>query len=171
MNPWPFILAVIVFLAGMVAGVKVHTGLVAERDLAQRVADNRTRLHQVDVGLQAGEEHAQTVETLNSQLVDANAEIARLQARACLDPRTVRVLNATGVVPHGATAGQPAGAAAAAQAAGGDAGPAGPAGLRWASNIDVGQYIAYCRIQHAKLVDQVNQILTIEDARFPPATD
>lgn len=171
MSPWAFLAAVLVFLAGMAAGVKVHSGLIAERDLEAAHATARERIRQAEFAAPKAAEHAQAVESLNDQLVTAHGQIAQLEARPCLDARTVRVLNATGVVRPRTAASQPAGAAGAAEAAGGDAGSGGPAGsgLKWASNIDVGQYIAYCRVQHAKVVDQVTKILDIEDQRFPPA--
>jgi hypothetical protein len=155
-------LAVFLFVAGLLAGVRVHQGVVAESELQQLHQAARERIRLQEFAAPKAQEHAANVETLNSQLLDAYAEIANLSGRACLSERTVGLLNATGNVPRRPAAAKPAAAPTAPQAAGNE-----PA-LRWASNIDVGQYIAYCRTQYGKVVDQLNDVLDIEDRRFPP---
>lgn len=167
MTIWAKLAIVLVaFLFGMAAGVKVHAGLVAQAELQQQQQAARERIRQQEFAAPKALEHAQAVEDLSTQLIAANDEITRLAARPCLNPRTVGVLNATGVVPRRAPASQPATSPASAAPAGGDA--AGT-GLRWASNIDVGQYIAYCRTQYGKVKDQLDDILDIEDQRHPLA--
>jgi hypothetical protein len=157
-------LAVIVatFLTGMFAGMYVYRGKVAQRDLQQLQQATRERIRLQEFAAPKAAEHAATIETLNTQLVDAYAEIANLSGRACLDGRTVGLLNATGNLSRRPAAPKPADPGPVPQATGDQ-----PA-LRWASNIDVGQYIAYCRAEYAKVADQLNKVLDIEDRRFPP---
>jgi len=154
------VIAIVLVVAGFAGGVKYHAGVIAQRDLQAQQARETDAKQQRQFNDVLGGKHAQAVEKLSDQLGDARAHLARLTARSCLDPESVRVLNATGVLERGAAAGQPARAASAPEAAG---------GLRWATNVDLGEYIAYCRTQYGKVSGQLNQILDIEDRRHPPA--
>ena len=91
-------------------------------------------------------EHQTELNELNSQLGDARERLATLTTgRDCLSPAAVGVLNRTGV-PRAAS--QPARAASAA-----------------ATDRDVGNALAQCRASYAKVSDQLNAILDIEDKR------
>jgi hypothetical protein len=158
----------VAFSSGTLVGVKYQAGKEARKQLQQQQQAARERHQQREFADGRALEHAQNVDALATQLLNAYATIAELEEarpRACLDPRTVRVLNATGNVPARAAAGKPADPPAAPAAAGNDA--AGT-GLRWASNIDVGRYIAYCRAEYGKIAAQLNRVLDIEDKRFGP---
>lgn len=159
-------IVLIAFFVGAGFGAKFHAGLVAQRDLQRAHEEAKERFRQREFAAPLAQAHAENLETLNRQLLTAHEEIQRLKARRCLDPRTVRVLNGTGNLPGRTPAAQPADPGPAAAPAGGDAAP--DAGLRWASNIDVAAYIAYCRTEYAKVADRVNKILDIEDRRFGP---
>lgn len=152
-------LALALFAGGFAGGYEVHKGIVAQRELAAQQARETDMRQQRRFNDSRAGEHAAVLANLNDQLGDARERIATLKSRACLDPGTVRVLNATGVQQRGAAAGEPAGAPASA-AAGTD--------LRWSTNIDVGGYIALCRTRYAEVSGQLNQILDIEDRRHPP---
>ncbi len=108
-------------------------------------------------------QHAAAITTLSEQLGVANEKIAHLPGRACLDPRAVSVLNATGVLSGGTPAGEPESAApgTAATASNGT-------GLRVSTDRDVAGYIALIRTRYGELASQLNSILDIEDKRHPP---
>jgi hypothetical protein len=151
--------AIALFVGGFAGGIKWHVGIVAARELeAQLARESDARQQRRFTDLQAGR-HAGALATLNTQLGNAREKIARLSGRACLDAGTVGVLNATGVLP---------GAAAAVDAASAPAAAAAGADDRHATDNDVAGYIATCRTEYAKLADQVNKILDIEDRRHPP---
>lgn len=127
---------------------------------AARESDARQQRRFAD---QAAGVHARTVATLNTQLGDARAHIARLSDRQCLAAGTVRMLNNIGA-PTGlgvrATAANPAGAPTA---------PATPApDDGYSTERDTADHIATCRASYAAVSDQLNQILDIEDRRHPP---
>lgn len=154
------VLALALLVAGFAAGIKWHVGIVAERELAaQRARETDARQQRQFNDRQAGT-HAEAVQTLNDQLGTAYAKLAKLTGRTCLSPDAVGVLNATGVLERGAAPGQPASAPRTAEAAG---------GLRWATDIDLANYIAYCRTRYGAVADQLNKILDIEERRHPPA--
>jgi hypothetical protein len=169
--PAQILLYVVIFIAGMGAGVKVHQGIVARAELAKQEQLAREKHRQREFADGQAQSHAHTIESLSTELLEAHATIADLEARSCLDPGTVRVLNRTGNLPARTPAREPADPGPAAQAAGGDA-PAADAGpaLKAASNIDVAAYIAYCRTEYGKIADRLNRVLDIEDRRFPPTT-
>lgn len=153
------VIALALFTGGFAGGIKWHVGIVAERELEEqllREADARQQRRFND--LQAGR-HATVLASLNTQLGKANAKIARLSGRTCLDAGTVGVLNATGVLPGGT---------APVDAASAPAAPAEPAGNRTSTDVDVAGYIALCRTRYAEIASQLNQILDIEERRHPP---
>jgi hypothetical protein len=102
---------------------------------------------------QASLEHATTINKLSRQLGDARAQIASLTTgRACLSADAVGVLNAIGAgAGMQTTASRPAGAASAV-----------------ATDRDVGDALAVCRSEYAKVSDQLNKILDVEDKRSGP---
>lgn len=103
--------------------------------------------------------HAAELVAINQQLGTAHEKIAQLSGRRCLDSGTVRMLNTIGGdQPGPAAARQPAGAPEAAAPAADD---------RFATERDVAGYIATCRAWYAEVASQLNQILDIEDARWP----
>lgn len=155
------VIALAIFLGGFAGGIKWHVGIVAARDLAAAQARESDAKQQRKFNDLQGGRHAGALAKLSNQLGDARAQIAKLSGRACLDAGTVGLLNATGVVDSRATAGQPASAPAAAAARADD---------RTATDVDVAGYIALCRTEYAKVADQLNKILDIEDRRHPPAT-
>jgi len=109
--------------------------------------------------------HAATLATLNTQLGDARAHIARLSDRPCLAAGTVRMLNNIGA-PTGLGVRAPA-----ANLAGATLDPAAPApddASSYATERDTADHIATCRASYAAVSDQLNQILDIEDKRHPP---
>lgn len=153
-------LALVLVLAGMAAGIKIHAGLIAQRDLATANKQRDTARLQRQANDGNGLKHAQTVENISNQLGNAREKIARLSGRECLDSGTVGMLNNIGAEPVRAAASEPENPVAAASA-GGD--------LRFATDRDAARAMAICRAEYAKAVSQVNQILDIEDRRNPPA--
>lgn len=153
-------ISILLLVAGFAAGVKYHVGVDAARDLeARELRDTDERQQRKFNDVQAGA-HATQVDRLSTQLGNAREKIATLSGRACLDVGTVRVLNGTGVPQRsGAAADEPADAPAAAAAA---------TGLRYSTDRDVAGYIALCRTEYARVADQLNLILDIEDRRHPP---
>ncbi|MEC5213334.1 hypothetical protein RCH06_001880 [Polaromonas sp. CG_9.5] len=144
------VLALVIFTAGGAAGIKYHVGIDAKRELVAkelRESDSRQRRKFSD---QAADSHASAVATLSNQLGDAREKIAKLSGRACLDAGTVGMLNAIGSQPVRAVASD---VASPAQAA--------------ASDRDVSRAIADCRASYGAVADQVNQILDIEERRYP----
>lgn len=140
----------------------------AQRQQAEREADE---LRQADarqaraLNDKAAGLHAAALAHVNTQLGAANAQIALLSdGRACLDGRTVGLLNNIGKPAGGlglrAAAGDPASPAPAAAGSGADAAPAG-----YASERATAQQIADCRAQYAEVASQVDQILDIEERR------
>lgn len=125
------------------AGIRWEEGasaiaLKAVREEARKAAEKADK---------GGIEHAETVDRLNRQLNTTRGQLHALTTgRICLDAPAVRLLNAIGGVP--AAASQPTGEAHA-----------------FASDRDVGNALADCRAEHAKLSSQLNKILDIEDER------
>lgn len=105
--------------------------------------------------------HATRLATLNTQLGDARAQIATLSRdRQCLDARTVGMLNTLGTASSlglRTPAGQPAGETGAAAAHTPNTG--------FASERDIADWIAQCKVNYDAVADQVNQILDIEERR------
>lgn len=163
---WAYVLALLVGAGGAAWGTwqvqewrwTANTATQREAEHQARDSDARQQRHFAD---QAAARHAATLATLNTQLGDARAHIARLSDRQCLAAGTVRMLNGIGASGLGvrAPSGQPAGAAAAA---------AGLAADGYASERDTADHIATCRASYAAVSDQLNQILDIEDKRHPP---
>ena len=102
----------------------------------------------------AAGQHLAAVERINHQLGVAREKIAHLSGRACLDWATVGVLNDVGAPPGD----EPSGAAT---------GGAESASTAVATDQDVSEFIAACRSSYAKVSDQLNKILDIEDRRHP----
>lgn len=151
-------IAFLIFAAGTGAGIRWHVGqdaIAAEaaRDARDSDARQQRRFQDLQAGRQAGQ-----LATLNTKLGDARARIATLSGRACLDPGTVGVLNATGVPEPGPVASKPARAASAASASENE---------RWASDADASEQIAICRTRYGEVSEQLNRILDIEDRRSP----
>lgn len=149
-------IALAVFLAGLASGIKIHAGLVAQRDLAavnkQQSAGRLQRQGNDGDGLA----HAMAIEKISTQLGAAREQIATLSSRQCLDAGTVSMLNNIGADPVRAAASEPADTSAAASSGG---------GLRFATERDVARGLAVCRAEYAKAKDLVDQIQDVEDRR------
>lgn len=123
-----------------------------------RETDARQQRHFAD---QAAASHAAALATVQTQLGDARAHIARLSDRPCLSAGTARMLNNIGA--SGLWVRTPA-----ANPAGAPPAPAAPApddAPGYASERDTAEHIAICRASYAAVSDQLNQILDIEDER------
>jgi hypothetical protein len=152
------VVAIGIFVGGVTTGIKWHAGqdaIAAKAAQEARDADVRQQRRFND---KAAGDHAAALQTLNDQLGDARAKLARLSGRSCLSPSAVGVLNDTGVLERRTAASEPARAASAASAG---------TGLRWATDIDLAGYIAVCRTRYAAVANQLNEILDIEDRRHP----
>lgn len=152
-------IAVAIFTAGAAGGVKWQLGVQARADLAAAEARASDTKQQRQFGDRASATHAAALATINNKLGDAREKIATLSGRECLDAGTVGVLNAIGGEPVRAAASHAEGSAAA---------TASGAGLRFATERDVGSAIATCRAKYAEVASQLDQILDIEDRRYPP---
>lgn len=152
--------ASVIFAAGGAGGIKWQQGVQARADLAAAEARATEARRQIRAMDKAATQHAAALTTLNKQLGSANAKIATLSGRECLDSDLVGLLNTIGDQPVRATA-RDADHAPPALA------PAG--GLRFATDQDTAHAIATCRAGYAALSSQINQILDIEDRRNPPA--
>lgn len=154
--PFAYLAAIGALLAlGFAGGIKYHADADArEARQAQELRESDARQQRAFGDLAAGR-HAAAVSTLQTQLGNAREKIAALSGRECLDPGTVRLLDAIGTGPVRAPAGEPARAAEA---------PAADPG-RPASDRDAARAIAACRGAYAELSSQLNQILDIEERR------
>ena len=159
---WPAKILIIVaaLLAGFAVGNKYQVGIQAARDLAARDLADSDRLQQRKFSDRAAGQQAATVAAISNQLGDAREKIALLSGRQCLDAGIVRMLNAIGAEPGRATAGESEGQAEATAAGG---------GLRFATERDTAAAIATCRAFYGEVSGQLNQILDIEDRRWPPS--
>lgn len=105
--------------------------------------------------------HAVKVANLSTQLGEARAQVAELSRdRQCLDARTVGMLNNLGTASSlglRTPAGQPAGEAGAVAAHTPNTG--------YASERDIADWIAQCKVGYGALASQVNEILDIEERR------
>jgi hypothetical protein len=154
------VIALAIFAAGFGGGVRWHIGedaIDAQKAATARETDQRQQRRFND---DLAGRHADQLETLNTQLRSAHAQIARLSGRPCLDPGTVGVLNATGVLDERRGAAPNAAQAPAAAASAASDGAE-------ATDVDVADYIAVCRTRYAEVADQLNQILDREDKRHP----
>lgn len=154
-------IALVVFLAGLASGVKIHAGLVAQRDLAAVNKQQSTARLQRQGSDGDGLAHALAVEKISTQLGAAREQIAQLSGRQCLDAGTVSMLNNIGADPVRTATGEPESAPAAASSGG---------GLRFATDRDVARGLAICRAEYAKAKDLVDQIQDIEERRNPVQT-
>ena len=135
-------------------GERAAQDLIAQQ---ARETDARQQRHFAD---QAAARHAAALATVQAQLGDARAHIARLSDRPCLSAGTARMLNNIGA-PTGLGVRAPA-----ANPAGAPPAPAAPAADdAYASERDTAEHIALCRASYAAVSDQINQILDIEDER------
>jgi hypothetical protein len=151
-------IAAMIFAAGGAGGIKWQQGVQARAELAAATVRASDAKRQIKVNDKAAGDHAAALTTINNQLGGARAHIAKLSGRECLGAGTVGVLNAIGDQPVPAAAVDASGPAAAAAAS---------FGLRFATESDVAGAIAICRARYAEVASQVNQILDIEEARFP----
>lgn len=136
----------------------------AQRLEAERLADEA---RQTDAKQQrqfndtAAGRHAAKLATLNTQLGGARAQIATLSAdRQCLDARTVGMLNNLGTASAlglRAPAGEPASAPGAFAAHTPNTG--------YASERDIADWIALCKVRYGEVAGQLNEILDIEESR------
>lgn len=134
-------------------GERAAQDLIAQQ---ARETDARQQRHFAD---QAAARHAAALATVQTQLGDARAHIARLSDRPCLSAGTARMLNNIGASGLGVRtpAANPAGAPPA---------PAAPApDDAYVTERDTAEHIALCRASYAEVSDQLNQILDIEDER------
>lgn len=124
------------------------------RDAAE--SDARQQRHFAD---QAAARHAAALATVQAQLGDARAHIARLSDRPCLSAGTARMLNNIGASGLGvrAPAANPASAPTATAAPAPDDG--------YSTERDTADHIATCRASYAAVSDQLNKILDIEEKR------
>lgn len=145
----------------------------SERDARKLRDDESERQRNTNDNL-AGE-HAKALAGLSNQLGDARAHISSLSKRRCLDAGTVSMLNNIGK-PAAAGLGLRAAAGNATSSAGALAGSGdntghgnAPTGEHradvYASEQDAAKQIAICRAGYAKVSDQLNRILDIEDGR------
>ena len=146
------VLALVIFAAGGASGIKYHVGVDAQRELAAEEVRKSDAIQQRKINDVAAGEHAGALATLSTQLGDARVQISKLSGRVCLDAGTVGMLNAIGRQPVRAAASEPAGAAQAA-----------------ATDRDVSNAIAACRAGYGEVESQLNQILDIEERRYPVA--
>lgn len=145
------VIAGLIFVAGIAAGIKWHAGQDAIAEVAARELRETDARQQRQFADRKAGEHLARADKIANQLGDAREKIASLSSTdQCIDADTVRVLNAIGVDAVRAAASQPA-----------------PAPGAFATARDVGSDIASCRAGYAKLASQVNQILDIEDRRHP----
>lgn len=147
------LLAIGIFVGGMTVGSEWRQGrdAVAQQKIEHTAALEKLKdEHTLDM---VGMQNANDLAALNKQLGDARAQLGTLTTgRSCLNAPAVRVLNAVGPAPSP----QPAASQ-----------PASPPGA-FATDRDVGDFIAICRGQYAAVSSQLNAILDIEDARFGP---
>ena len=158
---WPIqlIIALAIFAAGAMGGIKWHAGQDAIAAQAADHARQSDQTQQSKFSDKAAGTHTAALATINNQLGNAREQIANLSGRECFGADTVSVLNTVGSEPGGTAAGQPAGATAAAAAG---------TGLRYSTDRDVAGYIAFCRARYGEVTSQLNKILDIEDRRHPP---
>lgn len=152
-------IALAVFLAGGMGGIKWQLGVQARAQLVAQQALETDKKFQNKINDQASAAQAATLAGINKNLGNAREHIAKLSGRQCLGAGTVRLLNALGAEPGAAAARQPAGAPGAVAAGGDD---------RFATEADTARAIAICRSTYAAVSGQLNQILDIEDKRHPP---
>lgn len=163
---WAYVLALLVGAGGAAWGTwqvqewrwTANTAAQREAEHQARETDARQQRHFAD---QAAARHAAALATVQTQLGDARAHIARLSDRPCLSAGTARMLNNIGASGLGvrAPAANPAGAPPAPAAPAPDDAPG------YASERDTAEHIAICRASYAAVSDQLNQILDIEDER------
>ena len=94
------VLLAVVFAAGLAAGIKIHAGIIAQRDL-KVVQDNaRVQILRADKADQAADKHEKTKTRIETRFVEVEKEVVRVvnsiqyRDRACLDPDGLRVLTA-----------------------------------------------------------------------------
>jgi len=94
------ILLIVVFVAGMAAGVRWQVGVVAQRDLKQVQDNARVQILRADKADQAADKYEKTRTKIETRFVEVEKEVVRVvnsieyRDRACLDPVGLRVLAA-----------------------------------------------------------------------------
>ena len=94
------ILLIVVFVAGMAAGVKWQIGVVAARDLALVQDNARVQILRADRADQAADRFEKTKTKIETRFVEVEKEVVRVvnsveyRDRACLDDAGLRVLAA-----------------------------------------------------------------------------
>lgn len=145
MNTLLFIVPLVAAIAGFFAGTQWEQGKQAEELIAAQ-ANLRHLAKQVD---EKGLEHAQATADFARRVADYRRQVYSLTSgRDCLSGRTVGLLNSIGLPAPGPAPSAPPAAASAA-----------------ATDRDVGDALAICRGEHARLAFQLNAILDIEEAR------
>lgn len=94
------VLVAVIFAAGLASGIKIHAGIIAQRDL-KAVQDNaRVQILRADKADQAADRHEQTKTKIETRFVEVEKEVVRVvnsveyRDRACLDDAGLRVLTA-----------------------------------------------------------------------------
>lgn len=161
-------LALALLAGGAFGGIEWQLGrnAIAAQAAAklQKQSDDLKRENEADqrrLADKAAGQHAATLAVLNTKLGAAYATIAKIPDRDCLDPATVSMLNNIGAGPTTPVATPPG------QSPGTTSSTTPAGGLRFSTNVDSANGYAYCRAQYAEVNSQLNQILDIEDKRFP----
>ena len=152
--------ALAIFVAGGVSGVKFHAGVDAQRELVAEALRQSDGIQQRKFSDLAAGTHAGAVAKLSTQLGDARVQISKLSGRECFGADTGRVLSAIGTEPVRAAAGDIAAAPESIATSG---------GFRFSTDRDAAGAIATCRAYYGEVSSQVNQMLDIEDRRYPLA--
>lgn len=173
MNPWPLLLAVLVFVAGGWGGVEWQKGVDARELVAKQHAmqKNTTELLAKKDDIIRG--YDSRYESQSEELTNARLQIRDLSnAAPCLRADTARMLNRINV-PGIRSA--PAGVSpASGTAAGHPGGHSEPVNGAQSIAADIGGFIseraagdalAICRGKYVKLALRLNSILDFEDAR------
>ncbi|MGQ8877680.1 hypothetical protein ACUTR7_09230 [Delftia sp. NA_296.1] len=173
----PYVLLGVACAAAGAAGGWYFTGLAWQasldrealaranaQSLADKAADIARKVDRKAADTAAGE-HAAALETLSKQLGGANAQIALLSGRQCLDTGTVWMLNDIGAAASRAD--DVRAAAGHSPSAAPTSAPAAHDAAGYASERDVAEGLAVCRSGYAELQSQLGKILDIEDARYP----
>ena len=128
-------------------GVQWQQGVDAKALAAQQAVVEVLRADQENTAMA----HAQTEHLLSIQLGDARAQLrSHATGRPCLSAADVGVLNNLGAAGVPAAPSQPPHESGAS-----------------ATDQDVGDALAVCRSEYARIADQLNSILKIEDRRHP----
>jgi uncharacterized FAD-dependent dehydrogenase len=93
-------IAGILLVAGFGGGVKFHAGLIAQRDLAAKVEQERETLRRIDKVDTSAVKHEAAKTRIETEFVEVTKEVIRIvkepfyvDAPMCLDPDGVRLIN------------------------------------------------------------------------------